>query len=151
MAHKAPFSWFEIWCRFIPAYNLSLMVLKTEKQLHLVATNPGWQSTSYLCSSIVARFIPLLNILSLQIVTLYKLRCNEKSCSRLCWNLCFWKNSLYWIWIWQDSQRWFKGPTPVGPMSRKNLFSDEIFSHFLILNPTDSWYVNFRTDDCYSC
>jgi len=68
-------------------------------------------------------------ILSLQIVTLYELRCNKKYCSRLRWNLHFWKNPLYWTWIWQDSQRWFKGPTPMvhwshtcGTNSQKKLF-----------------------------
>ena len=35
-------------------------------------------------------------------------------------------------------QRWFIDPTHVGPVSqKKHLFSHGIFSHFLILNPTD--------------
>ena len=110
VAHKAPFWCFEIWCWFISVWNLK--VLETEKQLQLVATNPGWQSSSYLCSYIVALLISLLTFF----------RCKSLHCINWvatknlavdCWNLCFWKNLLHWTWIWQDSQRWFKGPTPV--------------------------------------
>jgi len=53
-------------------------VLKTEKRLKLVATNPGWQSNSYRSP---LDFVTC--ILPLQIATLYKLCCNEKSCRML--------------------------------------------------------------------
>jgi len=33
----------------------------------------------------------------------------------------------------------------------KKFFLHEVFSHVLILNPTDFLYVGRRTDDCYSC
>jgi len=129
-------------------------MLKTEKWLQFMATNPGWQSNSYLCSYIVAR---VNSFLSLQIVTLYKLCCNEKSYSVLkslfgrirCiapkYDRIFWGVSKA---PWQ----WFIDPTHVGPMNQKIfLFTHHIFSHFLKLNPTDFLYVVRGRDVYYSC
>jgi len=68
-------------------------VLKTEKRLQLVATNPGWQSNSYLCGYIVARLISLLTFFRWK--SLHCISCVTTRNPVVCWNLCFWKNSLY--------------------------------------------------------
>jgi len=47
--------------------------------------------------------------------------------------------------------RWFIDPTHVGPVSQKNVFSHQIFSHVLKLYPTDFLYVDRGRDDYYSC
>jgi len=60
------------------------MLIKTEERLQLVATNPGNNPTRI--SVVRLHRSPLhflTDILSLQIATLYKLCCNEKSCSIL--------------------------------------------------------------------
>jgi len=56
------------------------MVLETEKQLQLQATNPGWQSTSYLCSYSAARFISLLTFFRCK--SLHCINC--QACPREC-------------------------------------------------------------------
>ena len=56
-----PQSTFLMFRDFVPIYlSIELNGAWTKKQLQLVATNPGWQSSSYPCSYVVARFISLL-------------------------------------------------------------------------------------------
>jgi len=70
-------------------------VLKTEKLLQLVTTKPGWQSNSCLCSYIVARFNSLLTFLRCK--SLHCMNCIATRKIAVCWNLCFWKNSMHCI------------------------------------------------------
>jgi len=104
-------------------------VPETEIQLKLVANNPGWPSNSYLCSYIVACFISLLTFLHCK--SLHCINCvATRNLARGYVDLlksCFLKNSLYWTWTWEDSQRWFKVPTPIVHWSHicrtKNFFT----------------------------
>ena len=134
-----------------------LKVLKTEKWLQLVSTNHGWQSSSHLCGYIVARFIFLLTFFRCK-----PLHCISYVATRnpaVCWNICFERIRCIapkYGRILRDGSkvphRWFIDPTHVGPMSQKKIFfSNQIFSHFQKLYPTDFLYVDRGRNDYYSC
>jgi len=135
-----------------------------------VATNPGWQSNSYLCSYIVARFNSLLTFFRCK--SLHSINCVATRNLTVCWNIfleesaVLRKNPLYCgrirciapkydMIFWGSSKvpwQWFIDPTHVGPMNKKKFFfTHHIFSHFLKLNPTDFLYVVRGRDDYYSC
>jgi len=50
-----------------------------------VATNPGWQSNSYLCSYIVARFNSLLTFFRCK--SLHSINCVARRNPTVCWNI----------------------------------------------------------------
>jgi len=104
-------------------------MLETEKQLQLAAISSGWQSSSYLCSYIVARFISLLTFFSwkslhcinwiakrnLAVVNVEISVFGRIGCIGLEYDRIHRGGSKVPHW-------WFIDPTHVGPMSQKKFF-----------------------------
>jgi len=133
-------------------------VLETEKQLQLVTTNPRWQSSSYLCSYIVARVISLLTFFRgkslhcTNCVATTNLAVGYVEISVYGRIRCI---ALEYDRILRGGSRSHIGCSLIPHMwdqpANENFFSHEIFNHFMKINPTVCLYLDRGTNDCYSC